>query len=105
MLQELISRGAASVSTVYLLDLGLTQSVISLPPAVAGEVQQGEIEQNGRMTATQGATFAFLRDFLSEIDRKVWEREGRTCSKGPWAGIKPGSLQSGLSLKGTLSTC
>ena len=33
--------------------------------------------------------------FESEIDRKVWEM-GRTCSKGPRAGIEPRSLELGL---------
>ena len=32
------------------------------------------------------------------------EREGRTCSKEPQAGIKPGSLRSGPGLNGTRST-
>ena len=32
------------------------------------------------------------------------EREGRTCSKEPQAGIKPGSLRSGLGSNGTRST-
>ena len=31
---------------------------------------------------------------------KVWEIEGRTCSKGPREGIRPGALRSGLSLNG-----
>ena len=40
----------------------------------------------------------------SEIDMKVWEVEGRTCSTGPRAGIEPGSLRSGLSFNATRST-
>ena len=36
------------------------------------------------------------------MDRKVWEREGKMCSKGARAGIKPGSLRSGLGLSGPL---
>ena len=34
------------------------------------------------------------------MERNVWEIEGRTCSKWPRAGFKPGALRSGLSLSG-----
>ena len=35
---------------------------------------------------------------MIEKDRKVWEIEGKACSKGPGKESKPGSLRSGLSL-------
>ena len=37
----------------------------------------------------------FMHSLWSELDRKVWEgeREGKTCNKGPRAGIEPGSLR------------
>ena len=36
----------------------------------------------------------------SEIKKKVWETEGRTCSKWPGAGFKRRSLRSGVRLHG-----
>ena len=41
--------------------------------------------------------------FIVELDRKVWKREGKTCSKGPEVGIKPWSLRYGLGLDATKS--
>ena len=61
------------------------------------ESQQHTLHSN--FTLWESEVILMLYDRVR--DRKVWETEGRTCSKTPQAGIEPGSLQSGPSLYGT----
>ena len=64
----------------------------SLTSALEGTEHRGRVNtQPSNAHTTYMHTFFFML-YDSVIDRKVWEREGTTCSKGPQAGVESVSL-------------